>query len=58
LGIEGQPVQEVAAGEGFFEPVGALHTVMESASPTNPATAIAVMIVPEGAPLVIAPTGG
>jgi quercetin dioxygenase-like cupin family protein len=52
LGIEGQPVQEVHAGEGFFEPPGALHTVAESASATQPAAAIAVMIVPEGAALL------
>src|SRR5690606_41587076 len=39
-------------GEGFFEPAGALYTVMESASATDPASAIAVMIVPEGAPLL------
>jgi quercetin dioxygenase-like cupin family protein len=51
LGIEGQPVQVVHAGESFFEPAGAVHTVAESASPTEPATAIAVMIVPDGAPL-------
>ncbi len=53
LGVEGQPVQVVQAGEGFFEPEGALHTVSESASPTEPASAIAVMIVPDGAPLVL-----
>lgn len=52
LGLEGEPVREVREGEGFFEPVGALHTVMESASATDPASAIAVMIVPEDAPLV------
>jgi quercetin dioxygenase-like cupin family protein len=51
FGIEGQPVQEVKMGESFFEPPGVLHTVMESADPTKPAAAIAVMIVPEGAPL-------
>jgi NADPH:quinone reductase len=51
LGIEGQPVREVQAGGSFFEPPGALHTVGESASPTESASAIAVMIVPEGKPL-------
>ena len=53
LGIEGQPVQTVKAGEVFFEPEGALHTIGESASATEPASAIAVMIVPDGAPLVL-----
>ncbi len=52
LGIEGQPVRVVHAGESFFEPVGALHTVAESASATEPAEAIAVMLVPDGAPLL------
>jgi quercetin dioxygenase-like cupin family protein len=54
LGVEGQPVQVVKAGESFFEPQGALHTVAESAT-SEPATAIAVMIVPDGAPLVLPP---
>jgi quercetin dioxygenase-like cupin family protein len=53
FGIEGQPVKEVKAGESFFEPPGALHIVMESASTTEPAAAIAVMIVPDGAPLTL-----
>jgi quercetin dioxygenase-like cupin family protein len=53
FGVEGQPVKEVKTGESFFEPPGALHTVMESAHPTEPATAIAVMIVPDGAPLTL-----
>ena len=52
LGIEGQPVQVVHTGESFFEPPGALHTVAESASETESVTAIAVMIVPKGAPLL------
>jgi quercetin dioxygenase-like cupin family protein len=52
LGIDGQPIKEVRAGEGFFEPPGALHTVAESASTTQSASAIALMIVPEGSPLL------
>jgi len=52
LAIEGQPVREVHTGQSFFEPPGALHTVAESASETEPAAAIAVMIVPPGAPLL------
>lgn len=54
LGLQGEPVREVKTGESFFEPMGAIHTVLESASTTEPATAIAVMIVPDGAPLVTA----
>jgi quercetin dioxygenase-like cupin family protein len=52
LAIEGQPIQEVHAGQSFFEPPGALHTVAESASETESAAAIAVLIVPNGAPLL------
>jgi hypothetical protein len=36
-------------GESFFEPLGALHTIAENASATKPASAIAVLIVPDGA---------
>jgi quercetin dioxygenase-like cupin family protein len=52
LGVEGQPVRVVRAGESFFEPVGAHHIINENASATEPARAIAVMIVPDGKPLV------
>ena len=51
LGVAGQPVQVVPAGGSFFEPVGAHHIINENASATEPARAIAVMIVPDGAPL-------
>ena len=53
FGIEGQPAKEVKTGESFFEPPGALHTVMESAHATEGAKAIAVMIVPAGSPLTL-----
>ncbi len=52
LGIAGQPSKVVPAGQGFFEPVGAIHNVSESASPSDTAAGIAFMIVPDGAPLV------
>ena len=52
LGVEGQPAQVVQAGGSFFEPPGAHHIINENASATEPARAIAVMIVPDGAPLV------
>jgi quercetin dioxygenase-like cupin family protein len=51
LAVEGGPVQVVEAGGSFFEAVGAHHIITENASATEPARAIAVMIVPEGAPL-------
>ena len=53
LGISGQSVQLVHAGESFFEPPGALHTVAESASATDPASAVAVLLVPDRAPILI-----
>jgi quercetin dioxygenase-like cupin family protein len=53
LGLEGQPVQVVRTGESFFEPAGAHHVITENVSATEPARAIAVMIVPDGAPLTI-----
>jgi len=53
FGVEGQPVKEIKTGESFFEAPGALHNVMESASATEGAKAIAVMIVPDGAPLTL-----
>jgi quercetin dioxygenase-like cupin family protein len=52
FGIEGQPSRVVHAGESAFEPIGAVHTILESASPTKPASAIAVMVVPKGAPIL------
>ena len=53
FGIEGQPVKEVKTGESFFEPPGVVHNMMESTSATEGAKAIAVMIVPDGAPLTL-----
>ena len=52
MGLAGQRVQVVHTGESFYEPPGSTHVVGESASATEPASAIAVMIVPDGAPLV------
>lgn len=51
FGIEGQPVQVVRAGESAFEPVGAVHTILENTSTKKPATVIAALIVPDGAPI-------
>lgn len=53
MGLEGQPVRVVRAGETFFEPGHALHVVGENASATEPAHAIAVMLVPDGEPLTV-----
>lgn len=54
--LNGQPAQIAHAGEGFFEPPEALHSVNESAAPGARAAAIAVLIVPEGAPLLTVDT--
>jgi quercetin dioxygenase-like cupin family protein len=51
LGVEGEPVQVVPTGGSFFEAPGVLHIIAENASATAPARAVAVMIVPDGAPL-------
>jgi quercetin dioxygenase-like cupin family protein len=53
IGVEGQPVAVVKAGESFFEPPRAHHMFTESASATEGARAIAVMIVPDGEPSVV-----
>jgi len=42
----------VHAGESFFEPFGSVHAIAENPSTTEPASAIAVEIVPEGVPLL------
>lgn len=53
IGVEGQQVAVVEAGGSFFEPPRAHHMFTESASTTEGARAIAVMIVPDGeAPVV------
>jgi mannose-6-phosphate isomerase-like protein (cupin superfamily) len=52
LGIGGQPVQTLNEGQSFYEPAGALHTVAENASTTEPAAALAVLILPRGAPIL------
>ncbi len=45
------PARVYKAGEGFFEPVGSVHSVSENASSTAPATLLAVFVAPEGAEL-------
>jgi quercetin dioxygenase-like cupin family protein len=45
------PVRTYKAGEGFFEPVGSVHSVSENASPTQPASLLAVFVAPDGAQL-------
>jgi quercetin dioxygenase-like cupin family protein len=58
LGIAGQPPKTVPTGQGFFEPIGAVHNVSESTDPSEAAAGIAFMIVPDGAPLTTAVPAG
>ena len=51
FGTNHEPDQTVRAGGTFFEPTGALHTTLASASGDSQARAIVFMIVPKGAPL-------
>jgi quercetin dioxygenase-like cupin family protein len=53
LGLAGQPVQIVRAGGIFYEPANSLHTVAESASSVEPAAAVALLVLPKGAPILI-----
>ena len=50
MGLEDQPPQVLRAGDFFFEPPGALHGVSENASATEPASLLAIFVVPEGQP--------
>jgi quercetin dioxygenase-like cupin family protein len=45
------PVRTYKGGEAFFEPVGSVHSVSENASPTKPASLLAVFVAPDGAQL-------
>jgi quercetin dioxygenase-like cupin family protein len=45
------PIRIYKTGEGFFEPVGSVHSISENASPTQPASLLAVFVAPDGAQL-------
>jgi quercetin dioxygenase-like cupin family protein len=45
------PARTYNTGEGFFEPVGSVHSISENASSTEPASLLAVFVAPEGAVL-------
>jgi len=53
LGLAGQPVRLVHAGQIFYEPANALHVTAENASSVEPAMAVAVLAIPKGAPILI-----
>jgi quercetin dioxygenase-like cupin family protein len=44
-----EPEQRFRAGEAWWEPPGAIHRVSRNASPTEPATLLAIYIAPKGA---------
>jgi quercetin dioxygenase-like cupin family protein len=48
MGIDGQPEQVLNAGDSLYEAPGALHGVSENASDSQPASLLAIYVVPEG----------
>jgi quercetin dioxygenase-like cupin family protein len=48
MALDGQPEQTLLAGDSLYEPPGALHAVSENASDSEPASLLAVFVVPEG----------
>lgn len=51
------PARVYAAGEGFWEPPGSVHSVSENASATEPASLLAIFIADEGATLTRSVSG-
>ena len=51
--ITGGQVITYKAGDSFFEPEGVQHLVSANASDAEPARLLAVIVAPDGAPLVI-----
>lgn len=45
------PSRVYAAGEGFFEPPGSVHTISENASDTEAASLLAIFVADDGAQL-------
>lgn len=48
FGLDGQPERVLGAGEVFYEPPGALHTISASASNTRAASILAIIISKRG----------
>ncbi len=55
--LNGGPVRTYAVGETWFEPSGAVHAIAESASETEPAELLAVMVAGEGCGGLSEPVG-
>jgi quercetin dioxygenase-like cupin family protein len=48
MGLEGEATQVLRAGDSFYEPPGLVHALSENASDTQPASLLAVFVLPEG----------
>ena len=48
MGLEGQPVERLTAGDSWHEPPRAVHAISENASDSEPASLLAVFVLPEG----------
>lgn len=48
MAMEGAAARVLRAGDSFHEAPGSLHTVSENASDTEPASLLAVFVLPEG----------
>jgi quercetin dioxygenase-like cupin family protein len=48
MGLEGEAAQVPHAGDSFCEPPGVMHAPSENASDAEPASPLAVFVVPEG----------
>lgn len=51
------PVKVYEAGQGFFEPPGSSHLISANASPTEPASLLAIFVADDGAQLTRASQG-
>lgn len=53
LGLDGRAAQILRAGGTLYEPAQSLHSVAANASGAEPATAVAVIVVPKAAPILL-----
>ena len=54
MGLENESPRVLHAGDTFYEPSGVLHSVSANASGTEPASLIAVLVVPAGQQAAVA----
>ncbi|HLH01939.1 MAG TPA: cupin domain-containing protein [Bryobacteraceae bacterium] len=53
FGINNETPETISAGASFFEPIGAVHTTGESATPGEPVRFLAFLVVPAGSSIVL-----